>query len=331
MKITDHGYWVSKLFYYQSIVYYFLYSIYFRSFTFFAASNPAIRLGGMLDEKKSEIYNSLPAHLIPKTILYDISKPVKNFIEQSNLDFPLILKPDIGFKGFNVIMVNDLDELEAALPSFGETEVIMQDFIDYEGEFSLLYYKMPRSLETGITSIIEKKYPFVTGDGHSSLRQLIEHYKNDFINKADLLRWHAENLEGVVETGKQVILHRIGNYSRGSKFESLQSAISPELIAAADKHFAALHGFDFFRIDFKSRDLDGFIAGDFKIIELNGAKAEPLHIYDSKHGWMSVIRDIHRHWMTFKRVIVERRTFIFDFPSTATGVESLKMVKKLVK
>jgi len=90
-KSLDRGYWVSKLFYYQSMVYLYLYAFKFRSFSFFTAANPSMSMGGMLDDKKSATYDLLPTHTYPKTFVNQDRNGLIEQLHNSNIKFPIIV------------------------------------------------------------------------------------------------------------------------------------------------------------------------------------------------------------------------------------------------
>jgi hypothetical protein len=41
------------------------------------------------------------------------------------------------------------------------------------------------------------------------------------------------------------------------------------------------------------------------IIEINGAKSEPTHIYDPKHSFWYAQKEIYKHQKLFYRVVLE--------------------------
>ena len=96
-----------------------------RSFFFFTASNPGIEYGGMLGESKIKILKTLPDELIPKTILIDKSLSFQDLlilIKKNDVKYPVILKPDIGERGWMVEKINSLEELK---------EYFTQNKVDY--------------------------------------------------------------------------------------------------------------------------------------------------------------------------------------------------------
>ncbi len=333
MKWKDRGFWVSHHFYWQSLAYYFYYSVRFRSFTFFAAGDPAIDMGGMLDEEKSDIYALLPQDKLPKTIFYDGQPVTMKKLEKAGIIFPCITKPNIGFRGYKVVKANDLDQLNNFLKQQDQSrEWLIQEFVDYKREFSILFYRYPSSAKKGITSFIEKIYPAISGDGFKSIGQLIEAYHNPFLDEEVIIDNWKDRWEEVPESGKKIILDPIGNYSRGAKFFSLQEKIDQELVEATARFFAEVKGLDFFRMDFKSDSIDAYKNGNFKILEVNGMKSEPLHMYDRIHGFWDNTKCIHQHWKIIRDIVKERnKQGTFRFPTTVHGLKALLAVKRLVK
>ena len=91
------------------------------------------------------------------------------------MEFPLIAKPDIGERGF---LVEKLADEFAFQTYFNNCSVnfMIQDFIDYPMEISVLYYRLPNAKKGHITSVCIKDTLKVTGDGHSSIEQLMYRY-----------------------------------------------------------------------------------------------------------------------------------------------------------
>jgi D-alanine-D-alanine ligase-like ATP-grasp enzyme len=331
-KLRDRGYWVSHHFYWQSLVHYFLYSAKFRSFTFFSACDPAIELGGMLDENKSDIYALLPSQYVPNTINVTPETFQSSMIEEHGLKFPLIVKPNIGFKGYKVVLVHTVEGILKYLQGQDQDrEWLIQEYLDYEREYSLLYYRYPDGSKAGITSLIEKVYPSVSGDGKSTLKELVEKYDNAFLDRMDLQRRFGEILDSVPDAGEIIQLDTIGNYSRGSKFYSMMEKIDEELINATTAFFSQVKDIDFFRMDFKADDLEAYKAGNFGILEINGTKSEPLHIYDPRYDFWDRTKTLNDHWKIIAGIVNNRRSVSdYQFPSTRVGLKSLFSIKKLV-
>ena len=65
-------------------------------------------------------------------------------------------------------------------------------------------------------------------------------------------------------------------------------------------------------------DLEDLKNGRFKLLEINGAKSEPLHIYDPNLSLSQVVNDISLHWKTLFGVVKENIATT-EFPSSMEG------------
>ena len=290
-------------------------------------------MGGLLDEKKSDIYKILPTHLVPKTWLINDRDFAFELLKRHSFTYPLILKPDIGFRGYEVSKIVRDDQLKSVVENLDMNRGwLIQEFIQYHGEFSLLYYQLPATGTYGVTSLIEKKYPKVVGDGHSTLRQLIDEDKNPFLDREKINDILFDQLEEVIPESEEVVLDEIGNYSRGAKFYDMSQNISKPLLVATHSFFGALHGLNLFRVDFKANNLEDYCQGKFMVIEINGAKSEPLHIYDPKYSFFDNCKTIHQHWITIGKIIREKNKLGDNrFPPFREGLKAIFAIKKLVK
>lgn len=330
MKILDRGYWTSQHFYWQSMYHYLLNGARFRSMTFFSACNPAIDLGGMLYDRKTDIYDLLPPHIVPATTIVSSKAACHTFIAKNNLQFPLIVKPNVGLKGFKVYKISDEIELESFFEDndVNEREWLLQEYIGFEKEFSVLFYRYPQEQKFGVSSFIEKSYPQVVGDGVKTLRTLIDRYDNPFLLKDDVYKRFATELDSVPDKGSIIILDFIGNYSRGAKFHSLMEFVSDEMTSMLSALFQKADGLNFFRIDLKSDSVEDFLQGKFKVLEINGMKSEPLHIYDADSTFMDNSRIIKEHWSIIEHITREQKELLDGLPTFRQGLKSWFSIMK---
>jgi len=308
MKILDRGYWISQHFYWQSLYHWVRNGIRFNSMTFFSAGNPAINLGGMLSDKKTEFYDILPKDLLPATTVASNYSDAISFIEENGLSFPIILKPNTGLKGMMVEKVYSAEDLKSFFDDTEnfDREWLLQEFLDQEREFAVLFYKYPKSGKYDITSFIEKIYPSLIADGVKTYRALIEDYKNPFLVKSFPLKKFAEVLEDIPRKGEKIVLDEIGNYSRGAKFYSLNKDIDQQMVDLYYSQYKGLEGLNFFRIDCKADTLEDVKEGRYKILEVNGMKGEPLHIYDPESTFLGNRKILIEHWSHIEQVTREQ-------------------------
>ncbi len=331
-KWQDRGYWISKQYYWQSMVYYLYNAAKYRSLTFFSACNPALSFGGMLADNKTEAYDIIPSQYLPLMLTYDATQDLHSQLSHHKIQFPVIVKPNMGYKGYAVLECADFDELEAYLGKIDvNKEWLIQEYIDYKCEYSIMYFRSPISDQYGVTSISNKSYPAVIGDGKNNINALIDQYQNPFVDKQYLKNKWASIITTIPIKDESVVLHHIGNYSRGSKFYSLMEENDARLAQAVHKVFHRTNEIYFARLDIKADSLEAVRRGEFKIMEINGAKSEPLHIYDPKYGIWDRVKDVRGHWKLMSRIIDERRSLGYEFPGNIEGLKSVQAVKNGVK
>jgi hypothetical protein len=194
--------------YFCSILFWLKHSIKNRSFNFFVYSNPKIPEGGMLDERKTDIYKYLEKKIIPKMILIQPKSGIEKIREKlkdENIHFPVFIKPNIGCKGLFAQRINSESQLNSFLKKFKKKEFLIQEFIDLTNEYSVLYYKFPNNIK-GISSFCSREYPYVIGDGNSSIVDLIKFQNNDRVN----LTYIHDYLNNIPEKNIKVVLDYVG-------------------------------------------------------------------------------------------------------------------------
>lgn len=291
------------------MLYYLLLSVRARSLTFFSASNPVIPMGGMLGESKYEVLRLLPAHLIPNTTRVAIPASPAQVItamHDAGLTYPVIFKPDLGERGFMVQRIDRDDQIPAYLSQL-RSDLIIQKFIDLPLEFGVFYRRFPNDEKGEVVSIVAKEMLAVTGDGISTLEQLI--LENDRARlQLDRLRiMYSEQWGHIVPAGRQQVLVQIGNHALGTKFIDGNYLISPKLSESFDTISKQIDGFYFGRYDLRCASIEDLENGRVMVMELNGCGAEPAHIYDPGNTLWAAWRTLARHWNEMFRISVENR------------------------
>ncbi|MEY3194369.1 MAG: hypothetical protein RIQ78_466, partial [Bacteroidota bacterium] len=142
------------------------FSVRARHIFFFSNVNPDIPLGGALGESKSDILRLLPPEIVPAWVLVDPTTPfdaVRLLLEKAQIGFPLMAKPDIGERGFLVSKIGSLEHLKTYLERW-PISFILQEFLEYPLEASVLFYRFPGPEgRFGITSICLKEFLSVKG------------------------------------------------------------------------------------------------------------------------------------------------------------------------
>ncbi|MGC3942924.1 MAG: hypothetical protein QM762_00035 [Chryseolinea sp.] len=97
---------------------------------------------------------------------------VLSAMRENNLKFPVIAKPDMGERGFKVKKILNEHDVSKYLAS-QQFDFLIQEYVDLPLEFGVFYTRFPNSRKGHVTSIVRKEMLSVTGDGNSTLRELI--------------------------------------------------------------------------------------------------------------------------------------------------------------
>jgi hypothetical protein len=304
IKLRQWEYWPFWIVHAPVFAYWLWLSLKARSLFFFSASNPGILLGGMFGESKFEVHEKLPPGCSPNTIL--IRHPatrdrVLQDIRENGFQFPVIFKPDLGERGWMVKRINDPTDVEGYL---GRVKVnfLIQEFVDLPLEFGVFYVRYPEEPTGRVISIVGKEMLFVTGDGISTLQDLI------LANDRAKLQWetlrytYRQRLEEVLANGQRLELVSIGNHCLGTKFLNSNHLISEKLSASFDRISRQVEGFYFGRYDLRAASLEDLENGKVQIMELNGCGAEPAHIYEPGFSLWEAMKVMFQHWKDIYRI-----------------------------
>lgn len=305
-KISNWEYWPYQVVYLPVYFQYLFYAAKTRSFFYFNASNPTFKNGGFFLESKKEIYDLIPTEYYPKTILIDSNTPLNEVIAKikaENIQYPFIVKPNIGLRGTAVKKINTIEELEKYVQK-AKFEILIQDLIPYENEIGLFYVKLPNQ-PGKITGIVAKEFMILTGNGKNTLRELIQQDLRYLFQLETLEEEYKEQLENILPSGQTINLVPYGNHCRGTKFVDASHEITSEMTQNFNKICNQIEGFHFGRMDIMYQSFPDLAQGkNFQIVEINGAISEPTHMYDPKHsllfGWKELTRHFHYMYLISK-------------------------------
>ena len=254
-----------------------------RDILFFSNVNPSIEFSGMLGESKIDILNQIPAAFKPQTLF--LSEDLTDYecldrFEQSMLSFPVVIKPNVGERGFLVRLIHNEEQLKHYIKLYG-VDLIVQEYIDLPEELALFYYRLPGEKEIHISSVCKKAFLSVQGDGQSTVLELMQ--KNNRA-KRQIQRFKIEKaalLSEIPQKGEVLVLEKIGNHSKGTAFLNGEEIICQETKEVFQKIALKMPQIHYGRFDLKYRSPDHLKNGkDIRIMEFNGVSAEPAHIYD---------------------------------------------------
>ena len=330
-------YWPSYMFYVPVVPYALYLAFRAKSFVFFSATNPAIKHSGNGSESKFSTIQLIPSKFRPVSILINANNPIEKTLEEiqkTNIQFPLIIKPDIGFRGLLVRRIKTKNELITYLKQHKKIQLIAQEFIEYKNECGILYHRIPDKSKGQITSITLKKYLTIFGNGTSTLVELIQQHKRARFYLPLLKELHHKNLDIILKNNEKKVLNVIGNHSKGTQFINGNHLISFELEFAIDKIFQQIPNWYFGRLDLKYNSIEELIQlENFKIIEINGIISEPTHIYDPiKSSYFNALKEIRKHWkIIFKIAISNHKINNIAYDTTRDFLESINQLRKYIQ
>ncbi len=332
IKLRSWEYWPFLVVYWPIFIYWIWLSIRAKSFFYFSASNPGIENGGMLGESKIKILDKIPEGLKPKSKLIE---PEQSFSSVANLakeefEFPFICKPDIGERGWRVEKINNEAEFEE-YHVHSKTEYIIQEFLTEKIEMGIFYYRYPNENKGIVSSIVVKEMLTLTGDGHSTLKELILNNDRSKLQWSVLKHKYSSQLETILSKNQQIELVAIGNHSRGTKFLNGNYLINQDLNEVFDEISQHIDGFYFGRFDIKVGSHENLYSGKVKIMELNGAGSEPAHIYDPKHSLISAYKVIFHHWKVLYKISVINHKRGVPYMTFYEALKEYKKIKSIEK
>jgi hypothetical protein len=333
IQIMHWEYWPFGVLYAPIFPIWFWLCLRARSFFFFSAANPSIRHGGFLMEKKHEINELLPAGSYPATCYFPAGTGALTVLEevrQQNMQYPLILKPDIGMRGMSVEKIySDAELIRYANES--RVDFLVQNLIPFDEEVGIFYYRMPGEPNGKITGIVYKTFLTVTGDGVSTTAELLGKDSRFVLQLPVLLASMPAIRTEVLPAGEQQILVPFGNHARGAKFLDYSHRITPALEQTIDALALQIPGFYYGRLDIRFRNWELLEQGkDFSIVELNGAGSEPTHIYDPKHTVFFAWKEIVRHWRLLYRISIANHRKGIPFMNRQQGLQMFRDNKQQV-
>lgn len=338
-KLLHWEYWPLLMFYIPNIPYAFVHGIAARNLVFYTAVNPGIRNSGIGAESKQEILNMLPEEYVPKSVLHQKEDSIEDTIlelSKNKIVYPMIVKPDIGFRGLLVKKIENQQELVSYLNKY-PIDIVIQEFLTHEYECGIFYHRHPNEESGKVTSITLKEFLTITGDGKSTIKELVQSDKRaflyyDLIKDDPLIDWQL-----VPKQNESLKLSSIGNHSKGTRFISGNHLITDELEKALDQLNHQVDGWFYGRLDIKYHSLEELYQGKFKVLELNGILAEPTHIYDaSKMTYWKALKTIRTHWKQLYRIarynhdhekVAYRKTFPFIREMLALKAYSTRLKK----
>jgi hypothetical protein len=310
VRLVNYEYWPFWVFYFPMIPVWLWQSIRNRSLTWFTATNQNIEYGGFFGESKIGILNQIPSEYKAVCISIDPSiseEKLCQILENENLPFPLVAKPNVGERGNQVAKLESFEQLRQ-YHTAADGPYILQPFITEQVELGVLFVRMPGEKTGCVTSVTGKEFMTVTGDGFSTVEELMAKNPRFRFQIRSVKERLKDQIHTVPPKGQKVLLEPIGNHCRGTRFINRKDLICEELNAVFNLITQNIDGFYFGRFDLKVRSENDLLKGrHIYILELNGASSEPGHVYDQKTGLIQAYKDLIWHWNTLGEIAVRNQ------------------------
>lgn len=296
-------FWPGWLFYPPVGIYCAWLAIKYRGLTLPTAANPGIFTGGLVGESKTAMLDELwatspgftaEAEIIAGRPMGDRMRSLEEIV--ARFGFPFILKPDLGQRGVGIKLIRTREQAEKY---FSQTDapLVAQRYAAGPCEVGVFYYRFPHESRGQIFAITEKIFPKLTGDGRTTVAELIQRDARAAIIAEKYLQRFAARRDEVLAAGAELKLVEAGNHAQGCIFRDGSRLRTPELEARIDEISRRLTGFFVGRYDLRFASEDDLRAGkNFQIIELNGAASEATNIYDARNSLWTAYRTLFRQW-----------------------------------
>jgi len=301
--LSQWEFWPAWIFYFPIALRYCALAVRHGSLTLPSAANPGMKTGGLIGESKIETLRELrmvapgfvpPTALIPTES--DRMATLESFMGSEDESYPVVLKPDLGFRGSGFRIARSREEAAAYLDAV-TVPVIVQRYVAGPCEAGLFYCRLPSEERGRIIAITEKHFPELRGDGRRSIEELI--YADERARQqAPILLARLRKRRGEVPVdGESIRLVHAGNHAQGCLFRDgmhLHSTLLEERIDGISRN---LNGFFIGRYDVRYSTPEELRQGvRFSIIELNGVAGEPTSAYDSSKGIRAAFLLLFLHW-----------------------------------
>lgn len=327
-KVTHWEFWSFNVLYFPVNFYFAWLALRSRSFFFFTASNPSLDFGGMLGESKSSIYQLIPSSYLPKTYKISAGDEHTALANAEILKYPIICKPDIGERGKLVEKIKSAEDL-CRYVNRCPVDFLMQEFVDLPIELGVFFIKHPDQPTGQVTSIVQKDFLHVIGNGRDSVKDLLSSHTRAQLQINFEHSRFAEVMTKIPTAGEKVTVEGVGNHCRGTTFLDAGTQITPGITAAFNEIASNISGFYFGRFDMRCESFEKLEKlENFKILELNGAGAEPAHIYHPGNSLWKGYRDIFWHLNQLAQISRKNHRMGVSYWTFKQGWNKLKAIKQ---
>jgi cyanophycin synthetase len=210
-----------------------------------------------------------------------------------DLGYPVVIKPEVGNHGRGItVNINTEEALEEAYYSAKKIcpDIVVEQYIE-GNDYRMLV------INGEFTAVAHRQPPFVTGDGKSTIQELIDTINSDprrgFGHENVLTKIKVDemtdrilealnlSLSSVLESGRKVYLKTTANLSQGGTATDVTDEVHPEIRFMAERT-SRIIGMDVIGIDFLCPDITRSISSQrCGIVEVNAAPGLRMHLKPS--------------------------------------------------
>jgi len=306
IKLTHFEHWPSWIFYIPVWIQHIWLSLKTRSLFFFLSTNPAID-GFILSDSKFKTLQLVPDAYKPKMLYVNTKMSCKEVLASMKsgcINFPIIFKPDIGFRGIKVLKIDNEKMLKHALENM-RVDQIIQEYVFDSLEVGIFYYRYPNESNGHIPSVTLKTFLEIKGDGKHTLAELVSQNYHAILHRAELSERFSKTWNSIVPKDEHVMLEEIGNHNKGTQFINGNYLVDDALLKVFDELSHSMKDFYFGRFDIKVASMEVLKRGEnYKILEVNGIGGEPTHIYDSNTSIVHAWKDLCFTWRVAAKIAI---------------------------
>lgn len=338
-RLKRWEFWPPVVFYVPVAAKYLTLAIKYRSFSLPTLANPGMYLGGVIGESKFETLADLSrahpeavaeTHLVRFESVEQQTYQVLRLRKEHALQYPLVLKPDVGQRGYGFKVIHSDQDIRSYVESFTR-DVLVQKYVPGPLEAGIFYYRFPQEREGRIFAITEKVFPVVTGNGRHTLEELIRaDARASLVADTYLQRFESEKTR-ILAGGESFRLVEAGNHCQGAIFLDGGRLLSATVQKRIDEISQSIPGFFVGRFDVRYSSEEGLReCRDFQIIELNGASSEATSIYDPRNSLWNAYRTLFRQWEIVFAIADENRRRGLRTMSVRTILEKFSQYRRQV-
>lgn len=319
-------------------------SLWYGGATLPSVVNPEFDYGGVVGESKIGILDLISSGASKNVVaryvgienlgnVQSVYDKALDKMQEKGMKFPVVAKPDNGCRGMGVQPVYDESYLKPYIESYPKDETfILQELVNYEGEAGVFYVRQPDEEKGRIVSLTLKYFPYVTGDGKSTLKELIENDPRAGMLSHIYLPRHENRWDMILPEGQSFRIAFTGSHSRGTIFKDGSEYITKAMEERFDEITKEIPEFYFGRIDVRFKDMRDLETGEnMRIIEVNGATGEMTHVWDSKMTLKKAYQDLAEQYRLLYQIGAKNKKRGFKPVGLGTLLKEFKAYKKLSK